>query len=180
MLKELFDIVDENNAETGETKPRSEVHSSGLWHRTVHIYYFKEQNEVISFLVHLRSKTKDLYPNCWDTRFGGHVKAGETIEQTVVVEIKEEIGLKIKISNVLKGPIRKADKFPNREFTHVFFLKGSESLKGLSFEDNEVQEVKWMTSDEMIESMKNEPDRWSGSLEGFEFMFGQLKESLRQ
>jgi 8-oxo-dGTP diphosphatase len=32
------------------------------------------------------------YPDCWDI-VGGHVEAGETIEQTLVREVEEEIGV---------------------------------------------------------------------------------------
>ena len=76
MEKEYLDLVDENNNLTGEKELRSVVHSTGLWHRTVHIYFFRKINNIFEFLVHLRSKDKDLRPNCWDTRFGGHIKAG--------------------------------------------------------------------------------------------------------
>ena len=90
MDEEYLEIVDENNNLTGERKPRSLVHSNGLWHRVVHIYFFRIINKEIEILVQLRSKTKDLSPNMWDTRFGGHIKAGEKLEQAVVDEIRED------------------------------------------------------------------------------------------
>lgn len=176
MQEEYFDIVDENNVNTGERKPRSEVHATGFWHRTAHIYYFRNENDTYYFLVHLRAETKDLQPNRWDTRFGGHVKAGDTIEKTAVDEMKEEIGLAVSFSDLLEGPVRKMDNFPNREFTHVFYYKGEKDISNLNFEDDEVQEVRWMSEDEMIDSMEKNPDLWSGSPEGFEFILKALKD----
>ena len=88
-MQEYFDIVDENNALTGEKKLRSDAHTTGLWHRTVHIYLFRIINGKFEFLVHLRSKTKDLNPNKWDPRFGGHLKTGENVQDTVKSELLE-------------------------------------------------------------------------------------------
>ncbi len=179
MQEEYFDIVDENNVNTGEVKSRSQVHSTGLWHRTVHIYYFRKENDKYYFLVHLRSKTKDLHPNCWDTRFGGHVKAGETIEQALTDEIKEEIGLSLKYSDFIKGLVRKRDHYPNNEFTHIFFYKGPEDTSNLRFEDDEVQKVKWMDKYEIIKSMQTEPEKWSGSVESFKLISNELKKIIK-
>src|SRR3989338_1296834 len=115
IMEEYFDIVDENNQQTGEKRLRFEAHTLGLWHRTVHIYFFRQKDNQIEFLVHLRSKYKDLHPNCWDTRFGGHLKSGETIEKTVINEIKEELGLEIDLNSLIKGSVHKRDKKTNRE-----------------------------------------------------------------
>jgi len=165
MTEEQFDIVDEQNKVTGKVCSRVDAHTLGLWHRTVHVYYLNYKENVCSVLVHLRSASKDLYPSCWDTRFGGHIKAGESVEQTVVDELAEEIGLSVAASELLAGPIRKRDKYPNREFTHTYFFRGSKSIDGLSFTDREVQEVKWMTIEEIVTSMQHEPRNWSGSPE---------------
>jgi isopentenyl-diphosphate Delta-isomerase len=176
--KELFDVVDENNELTGLTVTRLEAHKTGAWHRTVHVYYFRQDGEQIYFLVHLRAKTKDLKPNCWDTRFGGHVRSGETVKRTVVDEMKEEIGLQVSDSDLIESIVRKHNKSPNREFTHVFFYQGSEDTSQLKFEDDEVQEIKWMESMKMAKSMRETPDIWAGSLAGFDTVVESLRTEL--
>lgn len=166
-MEEYFDIVDENNAPTGEKRLRSEAHTQGLWHRTVHIYLFRKKEDGIDFLVHLRSKTKDLHPNKWDTRFGGHVKAGETLEGTVLDELKEEIGLDVKLSDLIVGEVYQRDNFPNREFTAVYYCNFTGDESSLIFSDNEVQRVKWMDSREIPESMSKTPEVWTSKPEEF-------------
>jgi len=90
MVEEYFDIVDKENWPTGKVKLRSEVHRDGDWHQVVHIYIVDGKG---NYLVHLRSVKKDLSPHKWDTRFGGHVKAGEEILETALAELGEEIGI---------------------------------------------------------------------------------------
>lgn len=157
MLSEFIDIVDENNIPLNITKERSLVHRDGDWHNTVHIYVLNDKNE---FLVHLRAQFKDLYPNCWDTRFGGHILAGDTIEKTAVREIKEEIGLNVKYEDLVKGTTYKYDGKTNREFNNVYYyaFRKNDVIK---FNDNEVVEVKWMAYNEIIKSLQDNPKIWS-------------------
>ncbi|MFA5999947.1 MAG: NUDIX domain-containing protein [Candidatus Paceibacterota bacterium] len=178
-MEEYFDIVDENNKELGEKKLRSEAHTAGLWHRTVHIYLFNEVGGNIQFLVHLRSKNKDLHPNCWDTRFGGHLKAGENVESTVESELLEEVGLKLDQNNLIKGEIYKMDNYPNREFTYTFYYRFIGEISALKFNDGEVQEIKWMKVSNIMESMTNEPKIWSGGKDGLSQVLNVLKDKLK-
>lgn len=178
MPEEYFDILDEQGNSTGEKRSRFEAHSQGLWHKVVHIYLFRHIGNSTEFLVHLRSKTKDLNPNTWDTRFGGHLKAGESIEDALVTEIKDEIGLELKPDNFIRGETQKADKFPNREFVSVFYYNYTDGLEKLKFDDGEVQEVKWMKSDDVVKSMQKEPKNWSGGPAGFTAILNFLKTKL--
>jgi|TARA_Y100000031_G_scaffold61222_1_gene69065 isopentenyldiphosphate isomerase len=179
MTEEHLDIVDENNNLTGEKKPRSLVHATGLWHRIVNIYFFRRIDNNIDFLVHLRAKTKDLYPNCWDTRFGGHVKSGRDIEYTALNEIKDEVGLEVSFDNLIKGSWRKNDEYPNNEFNQVYYFEFKGVLKDLKFDDGEVQKVKWLSIDEIEKSMNKEPNIWAEKAKDFrqatDFLEAQLK-----
>jgi hypothetical protein len=44
MPEEQFDIYDQNNQPLNIVKPRSEVHTEGDWHRTIHIWILNSKN----------------------------------------------------------------------------------------------------------------------------------------
>lgn len=179
MEEEYLDIVDENNNPTGEVKPRSEVHSNGYWHRTVHVYFIQKSKNGFDFLIHLRSKNKDLSPNKWDTRFGGHIKSGKTVAEAVAEEIKEELDLDVKFNDLIKGFIKKRSNYPNNEFYNIFFYKFNKDLSILKFKDNEVQEVKWISDSEILDQLEKNPDNWSTGLNSFKEVVDYLKLNIQ-
>ena len=129
----------------------------------------------IDFLIHLRSPFKDLNPNKWDTRFGGHLKSGVGTIEGVKMEIKEEIGLKIRPEELKEGECHKRNKFPNCEFTQIYFLEYNDEMQKLKFGDGEVKKVKWMDAEDIKLSLKKEPQKWSTGLFGFEKNYEFLK-----
>lgn len=159
-MSELLDIVDENNVPTGKTMLRNIVHSNGQWHRAIHVYiYRKEPN--LQLLINLRSKTKDLCPNRWDTRIGGHLKAGETVDECVTNELEEEVGLKPDAKHLTQGPIYKCDTFPNREFSYQFYYEFNGDENSIKFNDGEVQAIRWLDIENIKSEMKESPDSWA-------------------
>lgn len=63
MVKEYFDLLDENGNKTGNIKLRSEVHRDGDWHKAVHIWIINDEGEI---LLQRRCATKESYPNMLD------------------------------------------------------------------------------------------------------------------
>ena len=178
MTNEYLDIVDEDNKPTGEKRLRSEVHALGLWHRTVHAYFYREMGNSVQFLVHLRAKTKDLHPNAWDTRFGGHLKSGESLEDAVKHEVHEETGLELGPSELLSGKTYKRDHSLNREFTHVYYYHYQKETNTLHFNDGEVQTAEWMSIDDIRNSIQKGPKKWSAGLKGFEEVVSFLASTI--
>lgn len=178
MKNEFLDIVDEDNNLIGKKELRSVVHSSGLFHRTVHVYLFKKIENKIYFLVHLRSKEKDLSPNCWDLRFGGHIKSGEPTHDALVSEMQEELGLDVKKLNIIESGWLKSENHPNCEFNKVYFLEFNDELSTLSFNDNEVEEVRWLSTDEIIVFLEKSPTKWTVDIKEFEVVLHKLKKAL--
>jgi isopentenyldiphosphate isomerase len=88
--EEIFPIVDETGALTGQAA-RSVCHGgSMLLHPVVHLHVFNPAGELY---LQKRAATKDIFPNRWDTSAGGHVGLGETPDEAVMREAREEIGL---------------------------------------------------------------------------------------
>lgn len=97
MSEELFDIVNEQNVVTG-TAPRSVAHRNGLRHRAVHVLFVTPAGDVI---LQRRSMTKDTYPGYLTVTVGGHVPSGSSYEETVLQEIFEETGLRLKPADLV-------------------------------------------------------------------------------
>jgi isopentenyldiphosphate isomerase/intracellular septation protein A len=88
--EEWFPLVDTEGRVIGQA-PRSECHSGpGKLHPVAHLHVINSRGEL---LLQLRASTKDLLPGMWDTAVGGHIGIGETIEQGLFRETREEIGL---------------------------------------------------------------------------------------
>lgn len=176
---EYLDVLDGEGNVTGEKVLRTEAHARGIWHNTVHIYLFRKRNNQIELLVHLRAKTKDSSPNTWDIRFGGHVKAGETIEEAVVSEVEEEIGLSIKSQDLLFGGKVIHNGETNKEHISVFFYNFEGDVATLVFNDGEVEEVRWVSPSKIVEESHKNPELWGGKKEeGFKRVLDMLDKAL--
>ena len=85
---ERFPIVDEEGRVIGAAT-RGECHNgSRLLHPVVHLHVFNSQGEVY---LQKRPAWKDIQPGKWDTSVGGHLDYGETPEQALVREVREEL-----------------------------------------------------------------------------------------
>jgi isopentenyl-diphosphate Delta-isomerase len=178
MPEEYLDIVDENGNLTGQKELRAVVHEKGLWHRTVHVYFYRVKDNAIEILVHLRSKFKDQKPNMWDTRFGGHISSEFFAEQAVLSEVKEETGISATFNQFIRGLKNKYDAGKNREFVESFYFNFIGDEKELKFNDGEVQKVKWMDENSIIKSMENDSEIWTGKPYWFLRIVEDLKNKL--
>lgn len=88
--QELFPIVDEQGNVVGSAT-RGQCHNgSRLLHPVVHLHVFNSQGEVY---LQKRPTWKDIQPGKWDTAVGGHMDYGETPEEALQREAREELGI---------------------------------------------------------------------------------------
>ena len=87
---EWFDLVDESGKVIG-TAPRSICHGHpGMLHPVIHLHVIDDKDRIF---LQKRIGTKRIQPGKWDTAVGGHVHAGEGIEDALKREALEELGL---------------------------------------------------------------------------------------
>ena len=139
---EYIDIFDYNNNPTGEIKEKIQAHEDGNFHRTAHVWIMNDKKEL---LLQKRSATKKSHPNFWDISGAGHIRAGETVIEGAIRELKEELGVEVKEEDLQYIATIKSTKNPkNMEFQYVYLLNSNKEIEEYIFEDNEVSEVKYV------------------------------------
>lgn len=89
--EEWFPVVNNEGGIIGKA-PRSVCHNgtSRILHPVVHLHLFNSSGKLF---LQKRAMTKDIQPGKWDTSVGGHIGLAETVEEALVREAREELGL---------------------------------------------------------------------------------------
>lgn len=124
--EERFDIVTPDGMPTGQTRPRSEVHRDGDWHRAFHLWIgWRGADGAPRLLLQRRAPDKDTWPDRLDVAVGGHYSAGETLDD-VFREVEEELGFRPDRRMCIPAGIRRAERldanWTDREIQDVFVL----------------------------------------------------------
>ncbi|WP_103072609.1 NUDIX hydrolase [Aquimarina sediminis] len=151
MADELIDILSTSGNLTGEIKLKSEAHRLGLYHASVHIWFFTKQGKV---LVQKRADNKDTYPSLWDVSVAGHIGSGETPENSAIREINEEIGISISREELHFIGIHLAEKTPkpgiyDNEFHHIYISLLNFPISALTLQKEEVADTALIPIDKL-------------------------------
>lgn len=108
-------------------------------------FILNDKNEIL--LVHSYK-----WPGKWVV-MGGHVEFGETIAETVIREVKEEVGLDVEFTRVIEVvEFVKSKEFHNPD-KHFIGLQSECKLKGdvtPTIDNDEIQETKWFSLKEAV------------------------------
>ncbi|MBT8182094.1 MAG: NUDIX domain-containing protein [Eudoraea sp.] len=140
-MDELVDRLDEQGNYTGQTTLKSDAHLHGIFHPTVHIWFFTKRGEV---LIQQRGEFKDTHPLLWDVSVAGHIGAGEDIYNAAIREVKEEIGLTIVKEDLIKVGVFKSTQqhrknLIDNEYHHTFLCELKVPFSTLKKQDSEVE-----------------------------------------
>jgi isopentenyldiphosphate isomerase len=155
---EYVDVLDQSGNLTGRKVPREEAHQKGLWHRVAHIWVANSTGDV---LIQKRSSQKISYPNMWGMACEGHISAGQEPIDGALRELKEELNLNLKPGQIdliftYKRSVRYSKTFIGNHFIDVYMAKKDIDLSELTFQEEEVSEIKWISFGEYIDLVKND------------------------
>nr|WP_321485918.1 NUDIX domain-containing protein [uncultured Draconibacterium sp.] len=143
--EEWVPLVDEQGKVTGQA-PRSQVHNgSKLLHPVVHLHVLNKNG---SILIQKRPANKLIQPGKWDTAVGGHISAGETLEQALKKEVFEEIGLK-----EFSAKLQKVYKWESEVEAELIYLFTTYDYKGFGIQSDEVEELRFWTKKQVAKNL---------------------------
>lgn len=142
-MDELIDILTPDGKPTGKTALKSEAHTNGWFHATVHIWLFTKDEKI---LLQKRAMTKKVFPGLWDISVAGHIAAGEGILEAAKREVFEEIGLEIQEDELIKigtriHQVSHANGIQDNEHHHVFISELKVPIERLSIQKEEVDDI---------------------------------------
>ncbi len=143
-MDELIDLVDQNGKPTGQTALKSVIHQKGYYHNTAHLWLYTNNKHI---LLAQRSAKKTICPLLWDISVAGHIDAGETIENGLLRETQEELGLHLKPEHLNKiGVFKCFQTYKNGikdfEFHHTYIALLNVPLSQLTPQKEEVESIK--------------------------------------
>jgi isopentenyldiphosphate isomerase len=162
--EEWVPLVDEKGKITGQA-PRSQVHNgSKLLHPVVHMHVINPKRAV---LLQKRPASKHIQPGKWDTAVGGHISAGESLENALKKEAFEEIGLK-----GFSASFKKVYKWESNVETELVYLFVTHDFKNYQVHSEEVEEARFWTPGQIEKQMGN-----GVFTPNFEYEFQLLKDA---
>ena len=157
---EYTDLYDENKNLTGEKLFREKgtklIVPKGRYSVVVLAFIENSKGE---FLFQMTSKRKK---NVWATT-GGHVKSGQTSKEAIIEEIKEELGIDINEDEVKPFKTYKYDD----AFKDVFYIKKDIDINSLTYQEDEVEYVKYLTKDEILDLINNDGNIRKTNIDAF-------------
>lgn len=146
---EYFSVYTKYGEKSNEIVERKEAHQLGICHRVFHLWIINSDNQV---LLQQRSANKDIGANLWYASVGGHIESHENMEQAIVREAKEELGLDItELTDSIQYLFTFQENrsfnngtFKQNEFYDVFVLKYDALLEHITMQESEVQAVKYI------------------------------------
>lgn len=149
-------LVDKNDQPIGSGE-KMDVHRQGLLHRAFSILIFNKAGQM---LIHQRALSKYHCPGMWTNACCSHPRPEESVEEAAHRRLQEELGFDTELKEIFSF-VYKAD-FDNglteHEFDHVL-LGYYEQV--IDFNKDEVEDIKWIDMKELLEDIKNHPDKYT-------------------
>ena len=139
---EEWDVYDVQRQKLGKTVMRGQELADGEYHLVVHACIFNANGEL---LIQQRSQTKSGWPGMWDLSVGGSALRGETAQEAIAREMREELGLLVDFSQNRPHLTIHFDQ----GFDDLFLLELDVALEDCVLQTEEVAAIRWASRSEI-------------------------------
>ena len=163
MEKHMIIIVNEKDElighkEAGTLEQKDIYRVSALW----------LTNSKGEILLARRHRNKRHHPGMWGPAVAGTVDKGESYEDNIIKETEEEIGMK-NTKPKLGPKVRRTGEYEH--FTQWYFLTIDKEASEFKIQEEEVEEVKWFSKEELINSLNSAFEKFLPSMPGYLELF---------
>ena len=174
--EELLKVYSAEGAYLG-LELRSKVHDKQLFHVEVAVWIINSNKEL---LLEKRSVAKKLNPGRYSL-CAGHVVGDDSVEETLIREAHEEIGLDLQGYDYQYVTVVTRREPKNYCFSHHYILFADINLANLTIQTEELSEVIFMNYKEFKRRVQNNDNtvalRWN---EAYQEVFKQIDEKMKQ
>ena len=166
---EIWQEFDYNGERLGGIEPASLVEDRVKLFGGAVVMLYRYVDGEVEFLFQHRSRFLKRNAGKWDVSAGGHINLDESVLNTVERETKEEIGVEVS-----RDKLEFAATYVRgwRALVNLYFYDWSDKKDEFCFDDQEVEEVKWVKYNDLEEFSFELKD----SLRKDEIFFHYLKE----
>ena len=124
------------------------------------------ENSNGEFLIQKTSKSRE---NVYATT-GGHVSYGSTFKETVINEVKEELGIDISNDDIIEMNTYIREKVIQK----VYYLKKNININDIIIQEDEVEKIEWLSKKQINKIIDNNQFRKS-NIEGYKYIIDNIK-----
>lgn len=174
---EMVDILNNDGSLTGQQISKKEAHIKGLWHRAAHVWFVNSSGEI---LLQKRAANIESHPGEYDISAAGHLSAGDTGITGALREVKEELGITlnesdmIKIGEVKQEGIQRNGTYINREYNDVYVVHKDIPIEDFVIKESELELVKYIPITELKTWVSEDKKDLVKHQDEFEMLFKYL------
>ena len=162
-MQEKVILVNAQDKKMGEAE-KIEAHKKGLLHRAFSIFIGRNEKEKTELLLQKRSRDKYHSGGLWTNTCCGHPRPDENIHDAAQRRLKEEMGFCVDLKEI--SCFHYSAYFKNglieNEIDHIFV--GLVNNQIVEFNSAEIEEINWMSWDDLEKDLVNYPERYSAWL----------------
>jgi isopentenyldiphosphate isomerase len=176
---EYWQLMSSNGELLPDKVDKDDILAQKLLHGAAHVWIWRNVGGKKQVLLQKRAVSKPTWSEYLDISAAGHIDSGESPLTAVIRETREEIGLDVSADELfLVGVHRRlipvpATDWAENEFSWIYLWE-LKSQPEFTFEEREVESVKWVELDDFVEMTKN-PDRYKLVPQGSDYFAMLLK-----